>query len=152
MATNGHTDDSNGIDPTDDDGLRPAYDAVADALGALSLPEHSDQWFALQRRYHDLKAALLARDPEFQTVDLPGTRIHAPSAKVPHVPPTVEDGGGEWMAPTAYGAFRVLDGLEVADPTNPHTTHAVHVDHVVYPDDGKVTIEVNGTPLPDLLD
>lgn len=137
---------------SDDDqsSLKRAYDAVNGALQELSLSDHKDQWIALQQRYFDLKAAMRARDPEFQNIDLGGTRLHVPSshARIGNNP-TVEDVHAEVEVPTRNDGFRVLDGLQVCDATNPHTTHAVHVDHVITTA-GDVRLEVNASTLDEL--
>lgn len=128
-------------------GLHGAYEAIDEAMKELDLREHRDQWCELQRRYFDLKAAMLARDPEFQDIDLSGTRLNVPSSHaVVGDNPTAEDELGEVELPTRNEGFRILDGLQVADPENPHITHAVTVDHVIETD-GDVRLEVNALPI-----
>lgn len=127
--------------------IEAAYEAVGDALQELDLTEHRDQWTALQKQYFDLKAAVLARDGDFQQMDLGGTEVSVPSVHHHSVEnPTTEDELGEVELPTKNDSFRVLDGVRVADPENPHVTHGVTVDHVIETD-GEVTLEINAVPL-----
>lgn len=127
--------------------VEAAYEAVGEALQQLDMTEHRGRWISLQRHYFDLRAAVLARDEEFQTVDLGGTDLYVPTAHRPGVDnPTVADELGEVELPTRGDNFRVLDGVQVANPLNPHVTHAVTIDHVIETD-GEVRLEVNALPL-----
>lgn len=128
-------------------GIEAAKQAVKQAMEGLDMREHREQWLDLQRRFFDLEAARLARDDEFQNIDLRGTRLNVPSSHaVVGDNPTARDELGEIELPTRDDDFRVLDGVRVADPDNPHTTHAVTVDHVIETD-GDVRVEVNALPL-----
>lgn len=132
-----------------DESVEAAYEAVGEALQELGVSDHRDQYIGLQKRYFGLRAAMLARDDEFQDVDLGGTELHVPTVHRPTENPTVEDDIGEFEAPTRFDNFRVLDSVEVADPENPHVTHWVSVDHVIETD-GKVRLEVNAKTLDEL--
>lgn len=145
------TPDDPGVDAaTELVAVEDAYRAVGDALEALSLVDQFDHYVALQRRYFDLKAAVLARSPEFQRVDLPGTNVHVPSSLSARENERAEGAHGVFEVPGRVTNFRVLDGLAVADPDNPHTTRGVTVDHVIDLD-GSVSVEVDGKPLDQLV-
>ena len=105
------------------DGVRETYETVDEALKAMDPADDRDAWLDLQGLLFDLKAAERARDPEFQRIEMDGTRFNASRGKV-----------------------RVLDGLQVCDPTNPHITHAVTVDHDIT-GEGEVTCEINAVPI-----
>lgn len=131
-------------------GIEAAYEAVGKALKEMDLTEHCDQWIDLQQQYFDLKAAMLARDEAFQQIDLGGTDLYVPSSHpIVGDNPTAQDKHGEVELPTRDDHFSVLDGLRVADPENPHITHAVHIDHVIETD-GSVRVEINADPLDEL--
>lgn len=135
--------------PTDDslEAFREARESVGDVLKHVMAEEGVESFTEMQQLYFRLRAGEKARDPDFQAVDLPGTRLNIPNSdRVVVDNPSVEDRHGEVIAPTKHDQFRVLDGLSVLDPTNPFTTHAVTVDHVITPD-GDVRCEVNGVPL-----
>lgn len=127
--------------------VREAYDSLSEALKNISLVEDKGTYLGLQRELFDLKAWERALDPEFQEEDLGGTRLNVPSS---HAfvgdNPTAEDELGEVELPTRMDKFRVLDGVEVCDPENPHVTHGVTFDHVIETD-GEVRVEVNALPL-----
>lgn len=53
-------------------GIQAAKQAVKQAMEDLDMREHREQWLDLQRRFFDLEAARLARDDEFQNIDLGG--------------------------------------------------------------------------------
>lgn len=132
-------------------GVEAAYEAVGDALQELDITENREQWCGLQKQYFDLKASVLAQDEEFQSMDLDGTRLNVPSSHaVVGDNPTAQDDLGEVELPTRNDEFRVLDGVQVADPKNPHTTHAVTVDHVIETD-GSVRVEVNADTLDEIV-
>lgn len=146
-----------GADLPDPDDSHAAFErarkAMGDLLGHVMDEEGIDAFTELQRTYFDLWAGERARDPDFQAVDMDGTRLNVPHVPRPMDEPTVTDEHGEWEAPTRQhsfdgepATFRVLDGLQVCYPENPTRTVAVTVDHVVS-QDGEVTCEVNGTPL-----
>lgn len=131
-------------------GVEAAYEAVDEALQQLSITENRERWCELQKQYFDLKAAVLARDEEFQNIDLDGTRMNVPSSHaIVGDNPTAQDELGEVELPTRNDDFRVLDGIQVADPDNPHTTHAVTIDHVVEIG-GEVRLEINAKSLDEL--
>jgi len=132
-----------------DDGVEAAYEAVGEALQELDVSDHFDQYVELQERYFDLRAAMLARDDDFQAVALDGTDLHVPTVHRPTENPVVDDEYGEVEAPTRFDNFRVLDSIEVCDPDNPHVTHHVSVDHVI-DTDGEVQLEVNANTLDEL--
>lgn len=132
-----------------DCGVEAAYEAVGEALQELDVGEHTDQYIALQERYFGLRAAMLARDDDFQAVDLGGTDLHVPAVHRPVENPVASDEHGEVEAPTRFDNFRVLDSIEVCDPDNPHVTHHVSVDHVL-DTDGEVQLEVNANTLDEL--
>lgn len=129
--------------------VKQAYEHVGTALEALYVSDNFDRFCALQTAYFRLKAALRAMNAEFQQMELDGTRLHVPHASAVFDPTTAEDKHGEWEFPTRWDSYRVLDGIEVCKPNNPHTTMAVHVDHRISPK-GEVTVEINGTKLADL--
>lgn len=131
----------------DQSDIEAAKETVQQALRELDMTEHREQWFELQRRFFDLEAARLARDDEFQEMELDGTRLNVPSSHaIVGDNPTAQDEHGEVELPTRDESFRVLDAVQVADPENPHTTHRVSVDHVIETD-GEVRLEVNALTL-----
>ena len=128
--------------------IEAAKDAVDNALQELSVS--NDRFAQVQQLFFDLEAARLARDDEFQEIDLSGS-IHVPSSRRRVAPnPAARDVLGEVELPTRDSHFSHLAGLQVADPKNPHTKHAVHVDHVIE-QDGEVRVDINGQPLGELL-
>lgn len=129
--------------------LQAIYGRIADILDDISVSEHPDRYIELQRAYFGAKAALLARDEEFQSMDLSGRDVAVPSSHTPETNPTVTDENGEWEVPTRTDSYRVLDAIGVARPKNPHTTHTVTIDHRIT-QDGEVIPEVNAHELPDL--
>lgn len=116
----GPNPDAEPDEPVEVHRVREAYEQVGEALAALSCTDPN--WRPLQEQYFALKARILALDPVHQNVDLPGTHV-----------------GG------SYASFRVMDNLRVADPDNPHVSHAVTLDHVITNDE--VRFEVNAVPL-----
>jgi len=129
--------------------IEAAKQAVGKSLRKMSI---SNSRFAqVQQLYFELEAARLARDEDFQEIDLSGS-IHVPSSHRRIAPnPTAQDELGEVELPTRDAHFSHLAGLQVADPKNPHTKHAVHVDHVIEPD-GEVRVDINGRPLAELFE
>jgi len=128
--------------------VEAAYEALGEALKELSVT--NERYSELQQQYFDLKAAVLARDEDFQKIGLEGTDLYVPSSHaVVGDNPTVQDELGEVELPTRDNHFSVLAGLQVADPENPHVTHAVHIDHVIGTS-GEVRVEVNSDTLDDL--
>lgn len=105
--------------------VRAARDKVADAMRALDITEDGDLWREAQETYFALEARVLALDPIHQNVDLSGTDVNA-----------------------SNGNVRVMDGISVADPENPTTTHGVTLDHAVT--ENEVRFEVNGVPIEDV--
>lgn len=139
------TDAPSAEESTERQNVRDAYESVEEALGSLGIRD--EQYETLHKEYFALKARLRALDPEFQAMDLSGTRLNVPHASSVFDPPTVEDEHGEWEAPTkSTDQIRVLDSVTVADPKNPHVTHGVTVDHAIFPS-GNVRVEVNALPL-----
>lgn len=136
--------------PADDnlEAWKDAADAVGDLLEHVMEEEGFDAFLDMQKSFFKLQAGVRARDPEFQAVEMPGTRLNIPSSRrVVGDNPSVQDEHGEWVVPTRHDGFRVLDGLQVIRPDgSPFTTHAVTVDHVVTPE-GEVRPEVNGVVL-----
>ena len=127
--------------------IEAAKDAVGDALGQIGVGNH--RYVQVQQMFFDLEAARLARDSEFQDVDLNGN-VHVPSSHRRVAPnPTAQDELGEVELPTRDAHFSVLAGMQVADPKNPHTKHAVHVDHVIEPT-GEIEVQINGQPVDEL--
>ena len=125
--------------------VEAAYEALGEALKELSVT--NERYSELQQQYFDLKAAVLARDEDFQEIDLDGTDLYVPSSHaVVGDNPTAQDELGEVELPTQDNNFSVLAGLQVADPENPHVTHAIHIDHVIETD-GEVRVEVNSDTL-----
>ena len=150
------TDSKANTDTPDDstvvDNLRDAYETVGAALGSLSLSSNTERFLSLQKEYFELKAALLARDEEFQDVDMDGKNIFVPELRRPGVDnPTATDTFGEVEMPTRDGEFSILDGFTVAKPSNPHTTYTVHMDHVISEDGGDVSVRINAGPEFDTL-
>lgn len=136
--------------PNNQSDIEAAKEAVEQAMKELDMTEHREQWLELQRRFFDLEAARLARDDDFQEIELDGTRLNVPSSHaVVGDNPTAQDELGEVELPTRNESFRVLDGIQVADPENPHNTHAVTVDHVIETN-GEVRVEVNALGLDEL--
>lgn len=128
--------------------IEAAKDAVDNALREMGAG--NSRFVQVQQLFFDLEAARLARDDEFQQIDLNG-EIHVPSSYHRVTPnQTVQDDLGEVEMPTRMGRFSHLAGLQVADPKNPHTKHAVHVDHVIE-QDGEVRVDINGQPLGEML-
>lgn len=151
MSAKATQNDSGTEAENDQASIEAAYEAVGEALQELNVSEHFEQYRALQEQYFELKAAVLARDEEFQDVDLGGTDLYVPSIHNPSVTnPTVQDELGEVEIPTRDDHFSVLAGIVVADPENPHVSHGVHIDHVVERD-GEVRLEVNGIAIDELV-
>ena len=107
----------------DVDAVRETYETVDEALKVMDPSDDREAWLDLQGLLFDLKAAERARDPEFQQISLEGTRVT-----------------------TSRGTARVLDGMQVCEPENPHITHAVTIDHEIS-GEGEVTCEVNAVPV-----
>jgi len=127
---------------------KEARDAVSKLTNEVLEEEGFDAFLDMQETLFELQAGVRARDPEFQDVNLPGTRINIPSSdRVVGDNPSVSDEHGEWVVPTKHREFRVLDDLRVTRPDgSPYTEHAVSVDHVITPE-GEVRPEVNAVPL-----
>jgi len=143
MTTKPHTDQSTKAE------IEAAKEVVGNALQELSVS--NDRFAQVQQLFFDLEAARLARDDEFQEIDLSGN-VHVPSSHRRVAPnPAARDELGEVELPTRDAHFSHLAGLQVADPDNPHTKHAVHVDNVIKPD-GEVRVDINGQPLSELLE
>lgn len=142
------TADAVGKDSSEYDHLEDAQERVKAALEALDLGEHGELYRSLQETYFDLEAALRARDPEFQDVDLDGANLYVPSQPVTADNPTAKVEDGEIEIATGTGSFSILSGIQVCEPNNPFVTHSVHIDHVV--EDGDVEVQIDSTPLKEL--
>lgn len=130
--------------------LERTYNNLKTILSDLSLTENPNQWGAVQKALFEVKAALRARDSEFQEIDLPGTRLNVPtSQRIVGDNPTVDTENGELEVPTKEDNIRILDDFGVCDPKNPHQTKAVTIDHEITTD-GEIKVEINGTDLADI--
>jgi hypothetical protein len=70
--------------------VEAAYEALGEALKELSVT--NERYSELQQQYFDLKAAVLARDEDFQEIGLEGTDLYVPSSHaVVGDNPTVQD-------------------------------------------------------------
>lgn len=99
-------------------------EAAGDALNHVDVT--SDAWRDIQQVYFQAEYERKARTDGFCAESFHPHRLN-----------TRSDGA------------RVLDGIQVVDPVNPFTTHAVTIDHEIAPD-GTVTCEVNGVGLDEL--
>lgn len=111
-----------------DQNEKEAWEQTRDALRARmnAVETLSETWKKLQEMYFKAEFEVRARRDDFPVEHFDPHRLTA----------NRDDA-------------RDLNAIEVCDPLNPFTTHAVTIDHRIEPD-GTVTCEVNGTTVEEL--
>lgn len=126
MTTDTTNGDSTDVDVpmTEREAWTQIKDAASDALDRINIQDAA--WADIQQVYFLAEYERKARTDGF-----------CAESFTPHRVSTRPDGA------------RSLDGIQVVDPRNPFTTHAVTIDHEI-DTDGNVTCEINGVEIDEL--